>query len=248
MAAVATSGRRHRALPMRRRAAVLLAAPAVVAALAGCDSSSDHPPDASSTTSSSAASSDLPDGFDPVRDPSNVVHASAADDPLDAAASWVDITGVTFSDAVQPHWYIQLADGPPAFASLEPDRLIAYGLVLDTTGDGAADYLIGIDNDAPAGFHVWVTDLATTTTARQVGPPYGYPIEFSHPDETHPGGPPGPEQMVFTFLGGTAPAGFDAGTVRFYAWSAETVDGDLVASDFAPDTGWLDPPYGASPP
>ncbi len=36
-------------------------------------------------------------------------------------------------------------------------------LLTDTNADGTADYLVGIDNDAPerGDFHVWVTDLAT---------------------------------------------------------------------------------------
>ena len=133
---------------------------------------------------------------------------------------------------------------PPLRTELEPGLVIAYGLVLETTGDGAADYLIGIDNDAPTrgDFHVWVTDLATGETDEQVGVPYGFPIEFRHPDEQQPDDPPDfATTMVFTFLGNSKPADLNPATVRFYAWTSATRDGEVFANDYAPDTGWITP-------
>jgi len=63
------------------------------------------------------------------------------------------------------------------------------------------------------------------------------PIEFSHPDE----GTPNERSMYFTFLGGTAtPADLNIRTVRFYAWASETRDGEVIAWDTAPDTGWME--------
>jgi hypothetical protein len=119
--------------------------------------------------------------------------------------------------------------------------LIAYGLVLETTGDGVADYLVGLDNDTPepGHFHVWVTDLATGETDEQIGPPYGYPIEFFHPDEEQPGDfPPGaPATVIFTFLGDSL--GLNPSTVQFYTWTSAIRDGEVVAWDYAPDTGWI---------
>lgn len=108
-------------------------------------------------------------------------------------------------------------------------------------GDGVADYLIGIDNDAPqrGDFHVWVTDLATGVTDEQIGPPYGYPIEFSHPDEWASGDINNPRTLVLTFLGGSGPADLNPETVRFYAWASATRDGEVFATDYAPDTGWM---------
>lgn len=162
-------------------------------------------------------------------------------DPLDAAEGWVDVERVDFhSEGGQPSWYIELAAKPPLAADLEPGLIIAYGLVLDTGGDGVADHVIGIDNDAPArgDFHVWVTDLATGVTDEQIGPPYGFPVEFRHPDEHQPGDGPGPPTMGFTFLPGTTPAGLFPETVRFYAWTSATRDGEVIAWDYAPDTGW----------
>jgi hypothetical protein len=157
------------------------------------------------------------------------------DDPFDTTVGWVDVTRVRFeyySD--QPTWRIELAAKPPKAANLEPGELIAYGVVLETTGDGVADYLIGIDNDAPkqGDFHVWVTDLATGKTDEQIGPPYGYPIDFSHPDEL--GGP----YMHFFFLHGAAPADLNPETVRWYAWASASSNGEVYAWDYAPDAGW----------
>jgi hypothetical protein len=162
-------------------------------------------------------------------------------DPNDASVGWVDVERVAFSPD-NGSWYIELAAKPPLAADLELGMLIAYGLVLETTGDGVADYLVGLDNDTPepGDFHVWVTDLTTGETDEQVGPPYGYPIEFSHPDEAQPGDfPPGaPATMIFKFLG-DPPYGPNPSTLNFYAWTSATRDGEVVAWDYAPDTGWI---------
>ncbi len=78
-------------------------------------------------------------------------------DPLDAAVDWVDVTGVAFSPEDQAHWSIELAAKPPLAADREPGLLIAYGLALETTGDGVADYVVGVDNNVPrpGDFRVW---------------------------------------------------------------------------------------------
>ena len=156
-------------------------------------------------------------------------------DPQDASEDWVDLKRVSFSGRLQPHWSMRLQARPPRAAGLEPGRLIAYGVVLDTDGDHAADYVIGIDNAGPerGDFRTWVTDLATGQTDEQVGPPYGFPIEFIHPDEE--GGNAG---VGLWFLGGSAPPGVDS-SARFYVWAAESRDGEIVASDYAPDGGWM---------
>ena len=165
------------------------------------------------------------------------------EDPLDTPVDWIDVQRVSFLSEGQPHWYTELGAKPPLAADLEPGVLIAYGLVLDMGGDGVADHVVGIDNNAPqpGDFHVWVTDLASGETDEQIGGPYGYPIEFRHPDEAQPGDyPPGhPATMVFTFLGGSAPAGLGLGMTQFYVWTSTTVDGEVVAWDYAPDSSWL---------
>jgi hypothetical protein len=156
---------------------------------------------------------------------------------------WVDVERVSSHADGQAHWYIELAAGPPRATGVEPGLLIAYGLVFDTDGDADADYLVGIDNDAPrrGDFHVWVTDLATGETDEQIGPPYGFPIEFGHPDERGPEDPGGsrPPELVFTFLPPSKPADLNPKTVRFYAWTSATRDGEVFAHDYAPDEGWI---------
>ena len=150
-------------------------------------------------------------------------------DPPDAPVGWIDIRRVD-RGTVYVGWIIELGGKPPEAADREPGLLIAYGLVLETTGDGVADYVIGIDNDAPGPghFHVWVTDLATGETDEQIGPPYGFPIEFSHPDENQPGEHLG-RTMIFSFLPGDAPAGLNPGPVRFYAWASAARGGEIFA-------------------
>jgi hypothetical protein len=165
------------------------------------------------------------------------------EDPLDSPVDWIDVQRVSFASEGQPHWWIELAAKPPLAVDLEPGVLIAYGLVLDTGGDGIADYVVGIENNAsePGDFHVWVTDLASGETGEQFGPPYGIPVEFSHPDEAQPGDyPPNhPATMVFTFLGSSAPAGLGLGTTQFYVWTSTTTDGEVISWDYAPDSSWL---------
>jgi len=162
--------------------------------------------------------------------------------------TWVDITDVQYTGNPnqQLGWTIELAGVPPRAAGLDrAEWLIAYGLVLETTGDGIADYVVGINNDAPrpGDFRVWVTALATGHTEEQVGAPYGFPIEFSHPDERRPGHAPRP-RVYFTFLGGSAPQDLNASSVRFYAWASVAEAGKVVAWDYAPDAWWLGAPPG----
>jgi hypothetical protein len=168
----------------------------------------------------------------------NPVWTDARDAPLD----WLDVARVSQAGDGQPHWTLELAGRPPPAAGLDgAEMVISYGLVFETTGDGRADYLVGINNDAPVqgDFRVWVTDLATGKTEEQVGGPYGFPIEFRHPDEARPDDPPTSSRtMTFTFLSGSAPPGLD-GRSPFYAWSALTRHGETVAWDFAPDAAWF---------
>ncbi len=162
-------------------------------------------------------------------------------DPGDAALDYVDIERVSVDSGGQPHWRLRLADAPPPAATLDPARtVISYGLTFETTGDEAADYVVGISNESsePGGYRVWVTDLATGEMDEQDGPPYGFPVEFAHPDEALS------EEvatMLFTFLGGTRPPGVALST-RFYGWASVEENGAVVAWDYAPDAGWVGPP------
>jgi hypothetical protein len=163
-------------------------------------------------------------------------------DGSDTGIGAVDISHVRATPEGQAHWRIELAERPARAAGLNrANTLISYGLVFETTGDGIADIVVGINNDAPrpGDFRVWVTEVATGQTEEQIGPPYGFPVEFRHPDEAQPGeGALGPATVVFTFLGDSLPRGLTA-TSPFYAWASITAGAEVVAWDYAPDASWL---------
>jgi len=172
-------------------------------------------------------------------------------DRQDAEVEWIDIVKVRYGGGPQRRWDLELAGTPPRALTLDPARrVIEYGVVLDGDGDGVADCQIGINNDAPepGDFRVWVTNLRTGDTDEQVGPPYGYPIDFSHPDEQAADPPTmqNPPTMRFFFLSGSAPCDLSPGPVRFYAWASLTESGRVTAWDYAPDAAWLGP-TGARP-
>jgi hypothetical protein len=157
-------------------------------------------------------------------------------DQPDATLGWTDIVRVSYGFPDQPHWYLDLDASPPEAATLDPEqRVIEYGLVFDVDEDGVADYWAAINNDAPqpGDYRVWVTDLDTGDKREQVAGPYGFPIEFSHPDGS------GRNQMLFTFLSGSTPYGVRSDAMRFYAYASTTDNGQVVAWDYAPDFGWL---------
>ena len=163
--------------------------------------------------------------------------AASFGDSRDAGMVGIDIIAVEGDRGTLPQWRIQLDGFPQAAATLDPDEtVIEYGFVFETSGDDIADYLVAINNDAPerGDFRVWVTDLAAETTEEQVGPPYGLPVDFSHPDE-HPRQLP---TMDFYFIG-SPPWGRDPQTARYYAWASVTSGPDVTAWDYAPDFGWL---------
>jgi len=235
--------RARRRLVANGAVAVLAAAAIGVATFAGLDAlrSSPIPATPPETPLPTPPGTPLPTPavWSPLREgvATTVERVNTSLDPIDASRDWVDMTRVHFDLRLNDGaWWIELAAKPPPPSDREPGLLIAYGLVLDTTEDGVADYVIGIDNDAPErrDFHVWLTDLATGETVEQVGPGYGLPIEFRHPDE---GG--GGATMAFTFLDGSAPEDYSPETVRFYAWASASRDGEIIASDYAPDAGWM---------
>jgi hypothetical protein len=162
-------------------------------------------------------------------------------DGNDASAGGIDILAVgsehSFGDG--DRWTLDLREAPPRASTLDPSsQVIEYGVVLDADADGVADCQIGINNDAPnpGDFRVWVTNLRTGRTQTKVGPNYGYPVEFVHPDEQRA------DSMSFLFLGHVAEPCSALGTgVRFYAWSSFTEGGRVIAWDYAPDVGWIAP-------
>lgn len=162
------------------------------------------------------------------------------------ALEGIDILMVSGSRGRQ--WALRLAGFPPAADSLDPaEMVVEYGLVFETTGDDVADYVIGINNDAPVrgNYRVWVTRLATNSTTEIDGPPYGTPVDFVHPDEVAAGPDTAGAGMSFFFLvsppwAGTGDSGayIPGDVVRFYAWASMTSGDDVLAWDYAPDYGW----------
>ena len=159
-------------------------------------------------------------------------------DSVDAQRGAVDITGTSRGRSAES-WSFDLAAKPTPASELDARvTVIEYGLVLDTKGDAAPDYEIGVSNSAGGGsYRVWVTDLGAGTTEEQIGPPYGTPIEFRHPDEQDGG--TDTSSMSFWFLPGSAPGDLNWPD-RYYAWASYSENGSVVAWDYAPDFGWLE--------
>ena len=158
-------------------------------------------------------------------------------DPVDATDEDIDIT-VIQADRNGRRWDLGIVGAPPPDGTIDATgRVIEYGVVLDDGHDGIADCLVGISSDPreSRGYRVWVTDLVSGVTREEVGPPYGYPIDFSHPDEQD--GPP--YAMRFFFLTGTLPCDFSTSRVGFYGWATTSIDGIIQSWDYAPDNAWF---------
>ena len=169
------------------------------------------------------------------------------EDGRDQPVRWMDIVDVRWRPVGQMHFGVEFGGLVPKVEELDrAGTTFSYGLVFETTGDGVADYEVGLSSDArePGDLRVWVTNLATGETEQQVGPPYGHPVEFGSPMERGDGGRS--RGAMFTFLGGSLPPGL-SGQSRFYAWSTLAEGGNAVRRDFAPDAAWLAIPPEPSP-
>jgi hypothetical protein len=144
---------------------------------------------------------------------------------------WIDIVDVS-PRCGTPSVCLDLAGDPPG--SPDPrDSWIAYGLVFDTDLDGVADVRLGMDGvpTEPLGWedtpshtreHAWRTDLRTGVTE------YGQVGDDSFADGGFNDG-----ALVKLYFSPKIPG-------RFYAWASVIQDGRVVATDYAPDTGWLE--------
>jgi len=211
----------------------------------------------------SSRASDVPDPvLDPVLDWTGPVRAERAgaaietlatgadstltwSEPTDTAPRWVDIARVGINADFQ-NWRLELGiDHPRRDALSRAGRVLGFGFVMDSNGDGVADYVVGIDSDAAApAVHVWLTDLVSGKTDERFAGPYGDPFDFgtSLEGEVDPIGLQQPPGGRFFNVGFAPPELFDLETARFYAWSSLTEDGEVVAWDYAPDRGWLSAP------
>lgn len=172
--------------------------------------------------------------------------AAGTDQATDAGGGIVDIRSVNagpreFGDGtrVTGEWRIRFAEGWPGGTEIGPsDGVVEYGVVVDTDDDRVADCRIGINDDAPrvgskGQYRVWVTNIDEGRTEEQVGPPYGIPIDFALPDEI------GAPFLYFFFVALGGPCDF-RGAISYYAYAVVTdPQGNVTASDFAPDASWL---------
>lgn len=156
---------------------------------------------------------------------------------------WLDIEKVHLgSDYSTASFDILLAGEMPDPVPNPETTWIAYGLVLDTDGDGVADVRIGVDN-MPSGEHrVWRTDLASGETKWSAGPPYGWVGEPEGGsgagriglDTWYPGEEGGGRaEFRYSVLEDERP-------LRFYVWASMIERGRVAATDYAPDAGWLE--------
>jgi hypothetical protein len=179
---------------------------------------------------------------------------------------WVDLRGV-MADTSRVDLKL-LSSDPPVVNPTE--RWIAYGVVTDDDRDGVPDWRFGIDNTTPASFgppnRVWRTNLHTGQTfANPLGdtsvpvPLNGsdnldqYALKAGYPSGSDPsfrfGGAleiavPDNEPMP---SGGRKLAWGHELDMPFYTWASVIVNGRVVATDFAPDAGWLVATRGAKP-
>jgi hypothetical protein len=163
----------------------------------------------------------------------------------DAAVGGIDIVDV-LQNQQRLSWSLELRQAPPRASTLDRKRaVIEYGLVVDSDGDRVADCQIGINNDAPrrGDYRVWVTNLRTGVTDERVGPPYGYPVEFVHPDEDVVDPVSLVPTMRFVFLAAPLPCESFERATGVYAWASITDAGRVVAWDVAPDAAWLATPW-----
>lgn len=167
---------------------------------------------------------------DPTADTGSTVHP------------WVDITKVDFCGT--SCLWLSLANGaagwdPTGLPLVGPtDQWMAYGVVLDTDRDGVADWRYGVDNMPLEGkdgrpIREWRTDLHTGRT--EASAPADQTLGETFWDTFYPG------RWNFGIGDDIAGAGPSKATwtVPFYVWASEIKDGQVVATDYAPDTGWL---------
>ena len=177
----------------------------------------------------------------------------------------VDIRWV-MADTSEVH--LKLVSKPPPWSCSEPhecvgvdptEQWIAYGVVTDEDGDGVPDWRYGIDNmpadaaDQGPPSRGWRTNLHTGQT--EAGPEHGDPVWLNGggfksglPPESADWEP----DAIFRFGGavettqGSQGWGFEL-DMPFYTWASVIVNGRVVATDYAPDSGWLVATPGATP-
>jgi hypothetical protein len=170
---------------------------------------------------------------------------------------WIDIVRADQGDCSNPDGVcVEVAAAAPTEPVGPGDPWIAYGLVfdMDLDGlDGVADVMLGLDRitadmavdhglrrrrgDADIVNRAWKTDLRTGAT--EVGEAGDWICQCSSPAgdghmKLYPGTYPTDDHADGRLDGRVLIPG------RFYVWASEIQDGRVVATDYAPDTGWLE--------
>jgi len=173
-------------------------------------------------------------------------------DPPGDVASGMAVADIVEVDARKGCWfapstcvYFEMAAEVSQPKPHPGGQWIAYGIVVDTTGDGHPDWRFGIDNAFQGLDHdrMWRTDLATGSTYWSVG-------ILENPevmDAVFPGdwGQPPPDPQVGFYPNSRTGSIFakhlpgEQG-FHFYVWASVIVDGQIVATDYAPDVGWIE--------
>jgi hypothetical protein len=157
----------------------------------------------------------------------------AAGDVAPESAPWIDIRRVLVSPG---SFSLELGGGVPLMTVDPADRWTAYGLVFDTNADGMPDERVGVDNMPDGQHRAWWADLATGQTKWKAGAPYGSVYDNGVSggvlglDTWYPSASEESEGVTLRY---------SAIPVRYYAWASMIEDGRVVATDYAPDVGWL---------
>jgi hypothetical protein len=157
------------------------------------------------------------------------------------------------ADTVEVH--LRLDSGQPIADPTE--QWIAYGVVTDDDRDGVPDWRYGIDNtpvvalgEGDSRTRWWRTNLHTgrTETGQMLGWSTGPWLAADFKSEY-----PGIESDAGFLFGGAIETTTGSGgwgfelDMPFYAWASVIVNGRVVATDYAPDAGWLVASRGAWP-
>jgi hypothetical protein len=166
---------------------------------------------------------------------------------VDASLPWMDIRELMISGSRTSMFIVLEANVTPVVDPAE--QWIAYGVVWDTDRDGVADLRFGGDNAEPSnGRRIWITELHSGRTV--VNPGGGFFDETFYDKFFEVDGPSeGWGGARLKFGGDTTGGGIVGGMHSpFYVWTSMIQDGRVVATDYAPDTGWLDPDPPAAKP
>jgi hypothetical protein len=165
---------------------------------------------------------------------------------VDASVPWIDIRELLISGSRTTLVMGLAVNVAPVVDPTE--QWIAYGVVWDTDRDGVADLRFGGDNPEPPDVpRVWITELHSGRTVVNPGGGYFHETFYDKLFEVYfPSVNWGGARLRFG--GDTTGAGIVGGMHSpFYAWAAVIQDGRVVATDYAPDVGWLDPSAKAKP-